>query len=128
MTALFSSVSVFAQNSAKEFPYEAVIRCEFNGSHSNVVVCFMGSGASGTELELTNGDAYKMYKAYELQNNNVGTETREGFIIPLRKNFSLIAQNSSKSMTLNVVIRNTATKQKLFEKSASQYGVISVKN
>jgi hypothetical protein len=67
-----------------------------------------------------------MYQGWEL--NNVGTETRNGFVIPLRSNFSIVAQNSDDTLILNLVVRNTLTGNILFTKSASKYGVISIRN
>jgi hypothetical protein len=91
------------------------------------MACFVGSRNSAkTQLEIRTGQQYGMYQGWEL--NNVGTETRNGFVIPLRSNFSIVAQNSDDTLILNLVVRNTLTGNILFTKSASKYGVISIRN
>lgn len=112
---------------AREFPYEAIFTCGMGGNHINIMACFVASGYSAkTQLEIRNGQQYGMYQGWEL--NGVGTETRNGFVIPLRNNFSIVAQNSDDTLILNLVVRNTETGNILFTKSASKYGVISVRN
>jgi len=111
---------------AKEHPYEAVIKCGMGGNHINVMACFINDRLK-TQLELTNGSAYRMYQGYELQ-GSVGTQTREGFIIPLKRSFSLKAQNAQETLILTVIVRDTVTKKVLYEKSAARFGVISIGN
>lgn len=112
---------------AREFPYEATFTCGMGGNHINIMACFVASGHSAkTQLEIRNGQQYGMYQGWEL--NGIGTETRNGFVIPLRNNFSIVAQNSDNTLILNLVVRDTRTGNILFTKSASQYGVISVRN
>ena len=114
---------------AKEHPYEAVIKCGFNGSHTSLVACFTGGGKYGvdTSLEIKNGSSYKMYKPYEIVNSNF-KNTSSGVIIPLKKNFNITAQNASDALTLTVTVRDTITKKTLFEKSAAKFGAIKIKN
>lgn len=112
---------------AREFPFEATFTCGMGGSHINIMACFVGGKyAAKTQLEIRNGQEYGMYQGWEL--NKVGSETRNGFVIPLRSNFSIVAQNSDDTLILNLVVKNTQTGNILFTKSASKYGVISVKN
>jgi hypothetical protein len=108
---------------AREFPYEAVISCEFQGSHTNLVSCFAGD--VGTELEIRNGSNYGMYKAFDLY--RLGREQpREGLVLPLSANFEMKAQNSNDTLTLTIKIRETATGRIIYTKSAAKYGVIRV--
>jgi hypothetical protein len=110
----------------KEFPYEAVVSCEFQGRHSNLASCFVGNRNDvSTELEVRNGANYGMYKSFDLY--RLGPEqSGEGLIIPFNSNFEIKAQNSSDTLTLTVKIRETATGKNIYTKSASQYGVIRV--
>ena len=111
---------------AKEFPYEAVISCEFQGRHSNLVPCFAGGrNDASTELEIRNGTNYGMYKSYDLY--RLGSEqSGEGLIVPLGNTFEVKAQNASDTLTLTVKIRETATGKNIYTKSAAQYGVVRV--
>jgi hypothetical protein len=108
---------------ARDFPYEAIISCDYQGAHTNLVSCFAGD--VGTELEIRNGNNYRMYKSFELY--QLGHERpREGLILPLGKNFEIKAQNSSDTLTLTLKIRETSTGKLIFTKSAAKYGVISI--
>ena len=110
---------------AKEFPYEAIISCDFQGTHTNLVSCFAGD--VGTELEIRNGSNYRMYKSFDLY--QLGHERpREGLVLPLSSNFQIKAQNSNENLVLTIKIRETATGKLTFNKSASKYQVINVKN
>jgi len=111
---------------AKEFPYEAVISCDFQGRHSNLIACFAGGRNDvSTELEIRNGTNYAMYKSFDLY--RLGREQpNEGLIVPLSPNFEIKAQNSSDTQTLTIKIRETATGKNMYTKSAAQYGVIFV--
>lgn len=115
---------------AKEYPFEAVIACGFQGRHTNIVACFGGGRNSpGTEIELRNGGQggdYGLYRAWEIA--RLGREEPGvGLIIPLRRTFELKAQNADENLTLTVKIRETASGREVFVKSAAQYGVVSVK-
>ena len=64
---------------AKEYPYTATLTCGMGGGdHINIFGCFAGSGSYGadTELEITNGQNYQMYKVYNL--GQAGNEYRTG--------------------------------------------------
>ena len=110
---------------AKEYPYTAILTCGMGGGdHINIVACFSG-GSSGvdTELEITNGQNYQMYKTYNLR--SAGNEYRSGFEINLKDSFTIIAQNSSKYLLLSLEIIDNETGMKLYEQSASQYGLVN---
>ena len=113
---------------AKEFPYEAVISCGFQGQHMTLVACFAGGQYGvGTELEIRNGGKYGLYKAHELY--SLGQErSGEGLILPLKSNFEIKAQNSNETLTLSVLVRETASGKVLFTKSAARFGVVRVSN
>ena len=109
---------------AQEFPNYALITCSFSGRHTNIYSCFGGN--VDTEIELTNGSQYGLYKLYQF--NSIGKETGKGFVINLRSNFKLKVQNSGDSLVLGVKIINRRNDGVLFEKQVSRFGVISVKN
>ena len=113
---------------AKEYPYTATLTCGMGGGdHINIFGCFAG-GSNGvdTELEITNGQNYQMYKVYNL--GQAGNEYRTGLEINLKESFKIYAQNSAKSLVLSLKIIDNATGATVFEDSASQYGVISISN
>mgnify|MGYP003689906609 CR=1 FL=1 len=113
---------------AREYPYTASLTCGMGGGdHISIVACFSG-GSSGvdTELEITNGQNYQMYKTYNLR--SAGSEYQSGLEINLRNSFKIIAQNSSKSLVLSLKIVDNATGATLYQDSAAQYGVINVSN
>lgn len=112
---------------AKDFPYYAVLNCGANFGGYPFFLCFTGSGRSSvdTELEIRNGSAYKMYKYIDMMQMPV----RNGeLVVDLRNKFEIVAQNASDNMILNLKVYNRATKQVVFEKSASRFGVIKVSN
>ena len=113
---------------AREYPFEAMLQCGFQGQHTNIQACFAGfEHAADTELEVRNGQDYGMYKAWELA--RAGREDgREGFKIPLRGQFAIKAQNSSNTLTLTLVVRETGSGRVVYTKSAAQYGVVSFRN
>ena len=98
------------------------------GDHINIVACFVGSGSYGvdTELEITNGQNYQMYKPYSL--SQAGSEYYNGLEINLRNNFKIFAQNSSEYLVLSLKIVDNATGATLYQDSAAQYGVINISN
>jgi hypothetical protein len=109
---------------AREFPNYAVFSCSTNGYHSFLGACIVGSVP--TSLELKNGNDYGIYRGYEL--DKVGKESGNGFVINLKKNYSLEIQNSHKFSILGVKIYDRATDQLLFEKQVTQWGTIRVSN
>jgi hypothetical protein len=114
---------------AREYPYTATFTCGMGGGdHINIVACFVGSGSYGvdTELEITNGQNYQMYKPYNL--TQAGSEYYSGFEIDLRDSFTIKAQNSSENLVLSLKIVDNATGTTLYQDSAAEYGVIYVSN
>jgi len=113
-----------AEKLAKEYPYYVVVSCGFDGRHMNVLACF--SGRVDTELELSNGRDYGLYKAYQI--GRLGKEYRDGLHINLRSTFDFKAQNSSENLILGAKVFSRATGDVLFQKQVSKYGVIRVSN
>ena len=74
------------------------------GDHINIFGCFAGSGSYGadTELEITNGQNYQMYKVYNL--GQAGNEYRTGLEINLKESFKIFAQNSAEYLMLSLKI------------------------
>ena len=113
---------------AKEYPYTATLTCGLGGGdHINIFGCFVG-GKYGvdTELEITNGQNYQMYKVYNL--GQAGNEYRTGLEINLKESFKIFAQNSAEHLVLSLKIIDNATGATVFEDSAAQYGRINVSN
>jgi len=113
---------------AKEYPYTATLTCGMGGGdHINIAACFVG-GTYGvdTELEITNGQNYQMYKPYNL--SQAGSEYTSGLEINLRDSFKIFAQNSAEYLILSLKIIDNATGANVYEDSAAQFGVISISN
>ncbi len=108
---------------AREYPFYALVTCGFRGQHVNVMACF--SGDVDTELELTNGSDYGLYKVYQL--HDLGQESSEGLRIDLRQSFAIKVQNSSSDLILGlkIVSRNGET---LYQRQVSRFGVASARN
>lgn len=104
-------------------PCRAELTCGLSDQHMRLLACFSSSLLS-TELELRNGQAYGLYKAFEIQ--HLGHETARGFTIDLKKNFELQVQNASESLVLGVRILDVRSGQVLFQKQVGQFGVIKV--
>jgi hypothetical protein len=93
----------------------------------NILACFSGGrGAADTELELTNGQQYGLYKAWNI--SQLGNTDADGFKISLSNNFSINAQNSSEHLILGLKIVGAQTGNVYFQKQVGQYGVISIDN
>ena len=106
----------------EKFPYYAVLFCEINGNNINIQACF--SGDVSTEVELRNGEAYGLYKSYQIP--NLGKETQDGLVIDLENNFELTAQNSSENLILGVKVFQNSTNKIVFQKQVSQFGAIKI--
>lgn len=105
-----------------EFPYKAVIRC--GQAWMNADMCLIRS-----VIELKNGNDYGMFKHLDIvTGRGPGKQTRDGYVIELRQTFELALQNSSEHELLNVKVFDQASGAKLFEKSATQFDYIYVKN
>lgn len=106
--------------------YEAILSCGMSSNQNlNILACFAAGGGAQTELEIKNGSQYGMYKAYNI--SSLGREEQDGLHIHLQKNFSITAQNSHNILVLSLKIIDSKGSV-IFQKSASQYGVISVSN
>jgi hypothetical protein len=104
--------------------YTAYISCGMDGfENMNTLACFTNHGTD-TTLELHNGTAYGLYKVYDL--NSIGANTPQGFTIRLQHSFALTAQNASDMLKLGVRIYNNRTRQQVFVKQVSEFGVINV--
>lgn len=111
---------------AKEFPYTATISCGINDRHINIMACMSGRSSVKSQLELTNGKQYKMYQQWEV--SQLGNQTAEGLVIPLRSNFKIKMQNVDNTLLLSVKVVSNATGRVVFTKSAAMYGVIILDN
>jgi len=70
-----------------------------------------------------------MYTAGEIINSrNLLIKNGTLMRINLRQKFDLKVQNSSDSLVMNLKIYNRANQQLVYEKSATQYGVIRASN
>jgi hypothetical protein len=109
-----------------EFPYEAVISCGAQQRHLAILPCFAGGSAGvNTQLELRTPDQYGLYQATDLY--RLGREIPgEGFKIPLKRPFSLRAQNADENLLLTITIIEKASGRVLFIKSAAQFETIVV--
>lgn len=105
---------------AKDFPFYAVVTC---GGHFPVHACF--SGPVNTELELRNGNDYKMYTLVDIMQI---PQNQSGISFNLRNKFELKMQNSDDTLILNLKIYNRTTNAIVFEKSAARFGVIRISN
>lgn len=106
---------------SKEFPYEAILICGLNGMKFDLAACM--AGKIGGEVELRNGSKYGLYKIWDL--NKLGRNERDvGLVIPLRKNFSIRANNFSDDLILTLRVINTVTQEEVYIKSVSKYGTI----
>lgn len=104
--------------------YTAYLTCGRQGFENiNILACFTNHGLQ-TSLELNNGNAYRMYKVFDLQ--SAGYNTEKGLAIHLQHNFTLQAQNASNLLLLGVRIYNNRTNQQVFVKQADEFGVIMV--
>lgn len=107
----------------REYPYYAVISCGVDNQHINILACF--GGRVGSELEINNGGAYGLYKIHQI--HSLGNETREGFVINLKSNFAIKAQNSDNSLILGMKIFKRAGNDMLYQKQVSQWGTVFYK-
>ena len=58
----------------------------------------------------------------------LGNQTAEGLVIPLRSNFKIQMQNVDDTLVLSVKVVSNATGRVVFTKSAAMYGVIILDN
>ena len=111
---------------AKEFPYVARFTCTTNGIPVNFISCFYGDNSVNTEIEIKNGQEYKLYQGFEFSNkfpNDKGAK-----VVNLRSNYSIVAQNAASNLILGLKILDRKTGVIVFEKQVSQFGAIKVRN
>lgn len=102
--------------------YVAAISCTVGSSSAPIYACMDDRGG----IELRNGGHYKVYMQHEVM--NMGRWNGQAIEIDLADRFEIEAQNRSDStLVLNVVIRNTQSGAVVFQKSATSYGTIRVK-
>lgn len=111
---------------AKEYPYTAVLACEFQGrAISNIAVCFADE-SNGTELTLRNGNNLRVYKFYEI--GSLANQESDGMHIPLRKSFEIKAQNASENYILTLTLINTSTGAQLNKQAAGMWKIVNMRN
>jgi len=120
-----NSVASGEKEKAAEYPYIGLLSCSIRDQKLNIQACLSNSGI-GTEVELRNGNEYRMYKIYDIE--QIGNWDGSDMRIDLRKNFELKAQNADETLILNLVVKDRASGKILFQKSAARFGVINVKN
>jgi hypothetical protein len=112
------------------FPYTLVLTCSRDGfkNEMKVFVCMRGEASVTTDMELTSGESYGLYKWDRLMNPPEGwSYTERGLEIPVASSFALNIQNANKYYTLGVrVFDNNG--QVLFQKQAGEFGPISITN
>jgi hypothetical protein len=116
---------------AKKYPYYAVLSCGFGNSNMSLIACFSGGGRYGvdTGITLTQGNIKREYKLYEIANNALGSEQRDGLHIKLPSRFLLVAQNASDSLTLTLKVYDSATNSLIMQEQAgSKFGTVSARN
>jgi hypothetical protein len=120
-----NSMAASEKGKAAEYPYIGLLSCSISDQKTNVQACLSNSGVE-TEVELRNGNEYRMYKIYDI--NQIGNWDGSDMQIDLRKNFEIKAQNANKNLILNLVVKDRSSGKILFQKSAAMFGVITVKN
>jgi hypothetical protein len=109
---------------AKEFPYVARFTCTTNGYPVNFISCLYGR--VNTEIEIQNGQEYKLYQGSEFSNKF--PDDKGAKVVNLRSKFSITAQNAAENLILGVKILDRKTGATVFEKQASQFRAIKVSN
>lgn len=111
--------AVFAQ----KYPYTAILSCTVGAGLVALEACFVGAHKTNSELEVRNGNSYRMYQAWEV--GQAGKRTNEGLEIPLESRFAIRAQNAHADLLLNLTVVKTDTRSVLYQKSASKWGVVA---
>ncbi len=112
----------------REFPYFAVITCGVGGAHIHITACIRSDYGS---LEVRNGSDYGLYKIFQVMNMQVpnAKETREGYVIDLRRNFEIIARNGEENnVIMGVKIIDRVSNKVVFQKQTDKFGTIRVGN
>lgn len=118
---------------SKEFPFIAYLTCERGGQQHPIEMCFLKQGVNPeTELEVRNGDEYKLYKSIDLaiavRKGQLKFDRASGLVISLRSSFEIKAQNAAEYYVLSLTVKDAATDKQLFKKSAAKWGVVQVSN
>ena len=111
---------------AKEFPFVARFTCTTNGYPVNFISCLYGSNSVKTEIEIKNGQEYKLYQGSEFSNKF--PDDKGAKVVNLRANYSIVAQNASSNLILGLKILDRKTGATVFEKQVSQFGAIKIRN
>jgi hypothetical protein len=111
---------------AKEYPYVATFTCSVGNSNIMFAACLKSHSGYKTELELTNGNEYGLYNILDYR--KIGNDTNEGLSVPLRERFKIKIQNAGDSAKLTLTIKNTATGEQTFIKSAAKWDYIYIAN
>ena len=90
-----------------------------------IQACMSQDGVT-TELELRNGDDYRMYKIHDVA--QAGRQVAGGFEIDLRRSYELKIQNASESLLLTLVVAGRADGRELYRRSTARFGVLAVRN
>lgn len=106
-----------------QYPYYAVISCGFSGTSMALAACFAGFDGLDTTISLTNGINQTEKKHWEF--DQIGYFEYDQLYIDLEKNFYLMAQNSSDSLTLSLELFDRSTGNLILKEEASSlYGVV----
>jgi len=128
-----SQYHYFGFGKAMPDAYEAILTCggDLSGSYpaaSRITSCFSGGGInSDTVFEIKNGDEYGLYAAVNVE--QLGKRGVDGYSlhIPLKRDFSIRAQNASSDLILNVKVVDLMGQVK-FQQSAAKYGLIQIQH
>jgi len=107
---------------AKEYPYFAVLTCTTNGMAVNFISCLYGDHV-GTEVELRNGDDYKLWQGAEF--SNAHEDFKGGKLVNLRQHFQISAQNAGKDLILGMKVIERASGRVIYEKQVSRFGAMA---
>jgi hypothetical protein len=110
---------------AAEFPFVAVFSCSVGQQKTSLQAC-LSSGSVDTEIELKNGNDYRMYKIHDVA--SMGRWTGDEMVVDLRRSFEIKAQNADRTLVLSLVVKDRASGRTVYQRSAAQFGVMRVAN
>lgn len=110
---------------AAQFPFVAVFSCAVGQQKTALQAC-MSSGSVDTEIELRNGNDYRMYKMHDV--SSMGRSVGNEMIVDLRRNFDIKAQNADRTLVMSLVVKDRTSGRVLYQRSAAQFGVMRVTN
>ena len=117
---------ILAEKKNKEaHPYRALIRCSINQTYYSAYTCFIGNSKYGSgSFTLTTAGTNTVFTTADMAQQMGDSET----VLLLTKSFDIKAQsNGSDYMVLDIKIVDWDDKV-IFQKQASTYGVIYVRN